>query len=151
MTSRFAAGLVLSLSVGFASCGSQAPASLEEACAKLAECRADVTVEQCLDLFISAVTPAQCYEAMRSAPCEDHQQPTAYREDCFPTCFAPSQQCVGDTLLACIDWGAGEYRRSLLTCEGICAGDDKTYTGICGRTSPGGLQSDEDVCWCVSG
>ena len=132
-----------------AGCGSsEKDATLEEACARLAECREDVTVEQCIGLFDAAVTPTDCFNEMVEAPCEDHQQPTAYRDTCFPPCFAPSQQCVNDQLLACIDWGDGEFRQSLLSCEGICADDELIYTGTCGRESPGGLTSEEDVCWC---
>lgn len=142
------AGVVLLSSAG---CGSSSKdATLDEACARMAECRADVTVADCVEVFDAAVTPTDCFNQMRDAPCEDHQQPTAYRETCFPTCFAPSQQCVNDTLLACIDWGGGEYRQALLSCEGICADDGLNYTGTCGLDSPGGEHSDEDVCWCTS-
>ena len=140
--------IVLALTF-MAACGeSEADATLEEACTQFDACRDDATYEQCTDVFAGAVTPAECYAAMRDGPCEDHQQPTAYRESCFPTCFAPSQQCVNDTLLTCIDWGGGEFRRSILTCTGICEDDGLLYTGTCGRESPLGQTSEEDLCWC---
>lgn len=109
--------------------------------------------DDCDQLFGISVLSGACAVEIETASCEDHEGAAApdYADVCLPPCASESRTCTSDGMAVtlCTDEVDGTFRRLLITCEDVCADNERSWTGECGTEYMGQPSSTgEDTCWC---
>lgn len=134
--------------------------SCAKACQAVPACESLFTYNDCYQLYcveddLEMDPSSECISAIESASCEEHEVLgifDSYYDICLPKCNENEYPtCHGDSISGC--WfvnGIGEYRRSTVTCDSLCALDDYAYSGFCGKRDSSGQVSPtgHDTCWC---
>ena len=89
----------------------------------------------------SRVKPA-CNTSLATATCDS---PASILDECFPPCSdGGPKTCDGSHISACS--GGKNY---VVDCEGVCAIENRKWSGTCGKTYPNQPPATEEKCWCL--
>ena len=69
--------------------------------------------------------------------------PKSELDSCWPECHGEPAECDGPNVIACSSSG----RRYTYDCEGVCATQNKKWSGICGLSYKN-QTSAQATCWC---
>ncbi|MFO0735815.1 MAG: hypothetical protein U0270_08045 [Labilithrix sp.] len=97
------------------------------------------TQDECLKTYTAARIPPSCKDGLESATCDS---PASVVSDCFPSCTGTESSCDGRNVTTCANG-----RQYTFECGGVCATQNKTWTGTCGLTY-GGVTAQTVKCWC---
>lgn len=96
--------------------------------------------EECVQIYAATRVPIACKSKLDALTCDGVQ---ADLEDCWPECAGLEAECDGPHILECAPSG----RRYTYDCDGVCATQNKTWSGKCG-TSYRNQSSNLPTCWC---
>lgn len=97
------------------------------------------TFDECVKIYEATRVPPECKDKLDALTCDSSSEV----QDCWPTCSGLEAECDGPHIIECAPSG----RRYTYDCDGVCATQNKTWSGKCG-TSYKSQTSNLATCWC---
>lgn len=100
------------------------------------------TYDDCLKTYEAIRVAPSCLDLLKKLTCDTTQEDLA---PCWPACKTTDAvaTCDGPNILECASSG----KKYAYACEGVCATQDRTWSGSCGLSYKT-QKAEHDTCWC---
>jgi hypothetical protein len=98
------------------------------------------TYDDCLKVYEAMRVPTECKALLDAFTCDS---PKSQLDTCWPQCSGLAAECDGPNITECSASG----RRYTYECHGVCATQNKAWSGICGVTYKN-ESAGRPTCWC---
>jgi hypothetical protein len=98
------------------------------------------TLDQCVAIYKAVRVSPACKEQLHALTCDNANSGV---DQCWPTCSGQAPLCDGNHITECSPSG----RLYTYDCSGVCATQNKTWSGTCGKKLKFET-SNVDTCWC---
>lgn len=98
------------------------------------------TFDECVKIYEATRVPTDCKATLDALTCSS---PKAQLDTCWPPCSGLEAECDGPNIIECSASG----RKFTYDCKGVCATQNKAWSGICSVTYMN-ENAGRPTCWC---